>query len=380
MGGGTESAGRFEAVITTDYVNSSRLDRSSRTHVVRLGFVPLTDCAPLVVAREFGLFARHGLTVSLSRELGWATIRNKLAHGELDAAHAPCGLPFALRLGLGCPATDCVASLVINLNGNGITLSAGLAHDGVHDLTTLSEFIRLHRRTRRLVFGVVSLHSTHAWLLRSWLVSVRINPEEDVHLVVVPPPQMASHMAAGNLDGFCVGEPWNSVAISRRVGWCAALSSKLSPGHPEKVLALRGSFAESGDRPMRLTAALLEACMLCADPAHRERILQLLSRREYLGLPVSLIAPALTERFPRGNRRVEQVPDLLVFHRDKSNDPSAEKAGWIIRNIFEASIRNRITPLELGRVFRSDIFFSAQDSLLSRPRHEIQTFSRTTTS
>lgn len=358
-------------MITTEAINSAPRDRGSRADTVRLGFVPLTDCAPLVVAREFGLFARHGLTVSLSRELGWATVRNKLAHGELDAAHAPCGLPFALRLGLGCPATDCVASLVLNLHGNGITLSNALASEGVRDLATLADFIRLHRRTRRLVFGVVSLHSTHAWLLRSWLISGGINPEADVHLVVVPPPQMASHMAAGNLDGFCVGEPWNSVAISRRVGWCAALSSKLSPGHPEKVLALRGSFAESGDRSLRLTAALLEACMLCADPAHHDSILHLLSRKEYLGLPVSLIAPALTERFPRGNRRVEQVPDLLVFHRDKSNDPSTDKAGWIVQNIFEPSVRNRFTPLELGRVFRSDIFFTAQESLLSRTRHEL---------
>jgi ABC-type nitrate/sulfonate/bicarbonate transport system substrate-binding protein len=362
-------------VITADFLNSNRLGRRSRGDLVRLGFVPLTDCAPLVVAQEFGLFARHGLNVSLSRELGWATVRNKLAHGELDAAHAPCGLPFALRLGLGCPATDCVASLIINLNGNGITLSAGLARDGVRDLASLSEFVRLHRRSRRLVFGVVSLHSTHAWLLRSWLASGGINPEEDVQLVVVPPPQMATHMASGNLDGFCVGEPWNSVAISRRVGWCAALSSKLSPGHPEKVLALRGSFAaDSGDRPMRLTAALLEACMLCADPAHRDKILHLLSRKEYLALPSSLIAPALTERFPRGNRRVEQVPDLLVFHRAESNDPSTERAGWIVQNIFESSVRNRFTPLELGRVFRSDIFSSAQEFLLSRPRHELQTF------
>ncbi|MBL9172772.1 MAG: ABC transporter substrate-binding protein, partial [Verrucomicrobiales bacterium] len=213
--------------------------------------------------------------------------------------------------------------------------------------------------------------STHAWLLRSWLAAGGIHADQDVHVVVVPPPQMASHMAAGNLDGFCVGEPWNSVAVSRRVGWCAALSSELSPGHPEKVLALRGSFAADPEgRPLRLTAALLEACMLCADPAHRDDILQLLSRKEYLALPVSQIAPALTGRFPRGDRRVDQVPDLLVFHRDESNDPGTDKAGWVVQNILDPSVRNRFTPLELGRIFRSDLFVAAQESLLSRPRHE----------
>ncbi|MBL9172773.1 MAG: ABC transporter substrate-binding protein, partial [Verrucomicrobiales bacterium] len=192
-------------VIATDFSTPLRMVRTARTDRIRLGFVPLTDCAPLAVAREFGLFERHGVSVTLSRELGWATVRNKLAHGELDAAHAPCGLPFALKLGLGCPVTDCIASLIINLNGNGITLSTALARSGVRDLASLADFIRLNRRSRRLVFGVVSLHSTHAWLLRSWLAAGGIHADQDVHVVVVPPPQMASHMAAGNLDGFCVG-------------------------------------------------------------------------------------------------------------------------------------------------------------------------------
>lgn len=348
-----------------------RRSASLPTPAVKLGFVPLTDCAPLVVAREFGLFARQGLRVALSRELGWATVRDKLVHGELDAAHAPCGLPFALRLGLGCPATECVASLVLTLNGNGITLSGELYRAGVTDLASLAEYIRLHRRTRRLVFGVVSLHSTHAWLLRSWLTRGGIKPDDDVHLVVAPPPQMPSHMAAGNLDGFCVGEPWNSVAIAQGKGWCAAASCELAPGHPEKVLALRGSFANDPDeRQVRLTAALLEACAICADPTRRDEIIRLLARREYMGLPVAQIAPALTGRFPLGNRRVATLPDFVVFSRDDSNDPSTDKAGWIVQHLLDPSVRPRLSPLELGRIFRSDLFVAAQELSLSVPSHE----------
>lgn len=338
---------------------------------VRLGFVPLTDCAPLVVAMEFGLFARHGVRVALSRELGWATVRDKLVHGDLDAAHAPCGLPFALRLGLGAPPTDCVASLVLNLNGNGITLSNALGRCGVRDLASLAEYIRINRRSRRLVFGVVSLHSTHAWLLRSWLSAAGLQPDEDVHVVVVPPPQMASHLGAGNLDGFCVGEPWNSVAVANGSGWCAAMSCELAPGHPEKVLALRGTFAaDTEGRQVRLTAAVLEACALCADPDHRDEIIRLLSRREYLGLPAAQIAPALTGRLPRGDRRVSAVPDFMIFSRDDSNDPTTEKAGWVVQHILEPAVRSRLSPLELGRIFRSDLFVAAQESLFSHSPHD----------
>ena len=197
-------------MIHHDAIPQSGSSRSSAGPAVRLGFVPLTDCAPLIVAREFGLFARHDVRVALSRELGWATVRDKLVHGELDAAHAPCGLPFALRLGLGSPVTDCVASLVLNLNGNGITLSHALARSGVSNLTALADYVRLNRRSRRLVFGVVSLHSTHAWLLRTWLSSAGIKPDEDVPVGVGPPPQLAglSGAAPPRAGGYAPIRSW----------------------------------------------------------------------------------------------------------------------------------------------------------------------------
>jgi len=344
--------------------------RGSDHRGVRLGYVPLTDCAPLIVAREWGLFEKHGLRVTLSRELGWATVRDKLVHGELDAAHAPCALPFALRLGLGCPPTDCCASLVLNLNGNGITLSQALLRSGVSDLPSLADYIRKNRRSRRLVFGVVSLHSTHAWLLRSWLAKAGVRADTEVHIVVAPPPQMPTHLAAGNLDGFCVGEPWNSVAVAQGSGWCAAASCELAPGHPEKVLAMRGSFAGDPEgRTLLLTLALLEAGAMCADPARREDLVQLLARREYLGLPASQIAPALTGRFPRGDRRTSALPEFLVFAHDQSSDPTTEKAAWVVQHLLEPALRSQLTPLELGRIFRSDLFQAAHDALalLSSP-------------
>jgi len=251
------------------------------------------------------------------------------------------------------------------------TADTSRAQTAVTNLASLSEFVRLHRRSRTLVFGVVSLHSTHTWLLRTWLASAGLKAEEDVRLVVVPPPQMPANLGAGNLDGFCVGEPWNSVAIARGDGWCAGTSCQLASGHPEKVLVLRGDFArDAAGRQLALTAALLEACYFCADPANRESILRLLARREYLGLPVEQLAPAWTGRFPIGDGTVIDRPDFLIFSREDSNDPSTDKAGWVTQHILDPAARSLLPPLELGRIFRSDLFVRARDQVQNHPLHE----------
>src|SRR5438552_12946031 len=211
---------------------------------LQVGFVPLTDCAPLVMASERGLFRKYGLRVALSRELGWATIRDKVIHGELDAAHALAAMPVAATLGLGSIRCDCLTALVLNLHGNAITLSEELWRRGVRDGATLRAQILATRGANTLTFGIVYPFSSHHYLLRRWLESFGIRPNRDVRIVVVPPPQMVTNLKAGHLDGFCVGEPWNSVAVQSRAGWCIATSAELEPGHPEKVLMVRNDFAE----------------------------------------------------------------------------------------------------------------------------------------
>ena len=226
---------------------------------LRLGFVPLTDCAPLVLAQELGLFRKYGLAVTLHRELGWATIRDKIIYGELDAAHAVVGLPVAATLGLGSIKCECATALVLNLHGNGITLSNELRKRGVTNVTQLRAEVQKLRGERTLTFGIVSPVSSHNFLLRSWLAGAGINPDRDVRIVVVPPPQMVANLKSGNLDGFCAGEPWNSVAVQAKAGWCAAVSAELDPGHPEKVLMVRSDFAEQREpEHLALVAALIE--------------------------------------------------------------------------------------------------------------------------
>src|SRR6266566_78546 len=162
------------------------------------------------MAQELGLFEKHGLKVHLSREPGWATVRDKIIYRELDAAHALAPMVFAASLGLGSVQTDCVSGLVLSLNGNAITLARSLWDAGVRDGGSLARCVRQHGK--RIVLGVPFLYSSHHFLLRAWLRSHGLAIGPDVLLVVVPPPQMPSNLKAGHLDGYCVGEPWNTVA------------------------------------------------------------------------------------------------------------------------------------------------------------------------
>ncbi len=335
----------------------------STRRAIRLGFVPLTDCAPLVMAQELGLFRRFGLNVTLSRELGWATIRDKVIYGELDAAHAVAGMPFAATLGLGSITCECLTALVLNLHGNAITLSNELWEAGVRDAPSLRQEIRRQRGRKTFVFGVVYPFSSHNFLLRAWLAAASIDPDRDVRIVVVPPPQMAANLKAGHLDGFCVGEPWNSVAAQLRAGWCVAASAELAPGHPEKVLMVRRDFAERrAEEHVVLVAALLEACAFCDAPENREEVITTLAHPKFVAVPEKSLRAGVQGMldFGLGHRRL--ISDFNVFHRHQANEPSPEKAGWVLRHLRESGLCQEPSSLNsaLGRrVFRSDIFEEA---------------------
>ena len=330
---------------------------------LRVGFVPLSDCAPLVMAQELGLFKKQGLNVVLSRELGWASIRDKIIHGELEAAHAVAGMPVAATLGLGSIACDCLTALVLNLHGNGITLSNDLWKRGVRDGNSLREEIIRSRREKLFSFGVVYPFSSHNFLMRDWLMKAGIHPDRDVRIVVVPPPQMVANLRAGNLDGFCVGEPWNSVGVQSRVGTCVAASADLAPCHPEKVLMVRRDFAQKRNQEhLALAAALLEACEFCDAPDHREQIVATLAQSAYVNVPPSALRHGFNKEFDFGHGDVRCVQNFTVFHRHNANEPSEDKADWVLQQLRASGLCQDSSRLnrELGqRIFRADIFEQA---------------------
>ncbi|BET65131.1 CmpA/NrtA family ABC transporter substrate-binding protein [Opitutales bacterium ASA1] len=329
---------------------------------LRLGYVALTDAAPILVAAELGLFSRHGLQVELSREIGWATLRDKLLYGELDAAHALAGMLFSSALGIDAPAADVMTACVLNLHGNAVTISRNLWDAGVHDVAGLREEVRRLRGTRRLNFGVVYPFSFHHVQLREWLRTGGIDPDKDVRIVVVPPAQMYRNLAAGTIDGCCVGEPWNSVAVAHGAGCIVACSGKQYPHHMEKVLMVRTSFAESRAREhAALVSALIEACAWCDAPANRPALVDLLARPDRLGLAREVLAPALEGRFRLGGGRELVCDDFLVFHRHQANAPRHDRAQTLLHRFVQSGLLADDAAFDsslLARLFREDLYAS----------------------
>lgn len=329
---------------------------------IRLGFTALTDCAPLVVAQELGLFARYGVEVVLSREVGWATIRDKIIYRELDAAHAPAGMLVAIHCGIGTVQSDCVTGLIINQNGNAITLSEPLWRDGVRDGASLRAY--LAETQRRLTLGVVYAHSSHSVLLRNWLRSHRIDPDRDVQLVVVPPAQVHANLKAGHLDGYCVGEPWNSLAVLSRTGWIAATSADLAPGHPEKVLLVRQQFADERDAEhLALIAALSEAAEFCDAAENRERLVELLASTRFINAPLQAIRMSLAAAFDYGHGRTEKTGSQHIFARHGAGEPTRVQAEWVVQQLIRSGAVADPALIPSGtapRCFSPEIYQRAQ--------------------
>ena len=334
---------------------------------IRLGFVPLNDAAPYLLAQELDLFREHGLDVKLSRELGWASIRDKVRTGELSAAHAILGLPMAmLSTDFSIKHPPVLAPVVTSLQGNAITIAKYFRDEGCQTPRSILRWRLQRKESRPLTFAIVSRHSSHHILMRQWLKSDGLNPDKDANLVVLPPPQMVHHLKAGHIDGYCVGEPWNSIGIMAGCGFCAATSSEISPYHPEKVLMVSRSFAESDtDRCIRLIEALKESCGLCNQPSYQDTISRVLARHDYLNLSPEILEKTLTGNIiRRNNPTLDTSNKFIMFSGDQVNIPCAGKRNWIGGQLAEldllkipesskAELLKKIYPEDFCQVIRS---------------------------
>lgn len=335
---------------------------------LEIGFIPLTDCAPLVVAKEKGFFAKHGLEqVTLSREPSWKAIYEGIATQRLDAAQMVAGMPLAMSLGMGGRLPfSVITAMVLSRNGNAITLHKRFLEQGVRTLEGFKEI--LHQTPDKVpTLGVVHPASMHNLMLRYWLASGGIDPDRDVSLTVIPPPQMAANLKAGNIDGFCVGEPWNSYAVHEGTGYVIQTDLDLWAGHPEKVLGVREDWSNAYPQThVAMVKALIEACEYCDDHRNREEILNLICRPEYVGSDPAYTRPGFIEPYDRGmGLSPEPLLRFNQFYVEQANCPGRAEILWTLTQLARWGItpfpKNWIEFVERGR--RLDLFREATRQL-----------------
>lgn len=337
---------------------------------LRIGFIPNLDCAPIIVAHESGLFEKYELRVDLQRETRWSCIRDHIIHGELDATHAPATLPFITNLEVESDDSACLAAMVLSLQGSAITISRELWEQGVRDAGTLRDTIYRDWGRRTYTFAVEFPNSPPYFILRQWLKSGGVLPHTEVRIVTVAPGQMFPTLKLGYIDGFCVGEPWTSLAVESQTGTCVVTSAELAPLHPEKVLMVRHDFAHSrASQHERLIAALLEACAFCDEPKNYRIVAELLAQRRYVNAPRDCLERALIGS-PIGDDVNESSPaGSIVFHRNHANDPSDARSTWLVNRLYElieqsvVKVRRHGRALMLKNIFRRDIFERAKRAL-----------------
>ncbi|MBL8473123.1 MAG: ABC transporter substrate-binding protein [Rhodocyclaceae bacterium] len=347
---------------------------------LRLGIIPLTDCAPLVVAKEMGYFAQQGLDVSLSREPSWANIRDKVVLGELDGAHMLAGMPIAATLGLAGAQKAMVTAFSMDLNGNAITVSNELyARMQKADpqamqqrpiaATALRKVIDEDRAAGRppMTFAMVFPVSMHNYQLRYWMASAGIDPDRDLRLVVLPPPQMVDNLASRAIVGYCVGEPWNQQAVELGIGHVVVTGYELWNNAPEKVFGVTRAWAEAHPNTHRaLLRALLQAARWMDAAENRAEVVHLIARREYVHAPAEVVAHSMTGtwRYAHDEAPVKMT-DFNVFHRYCANFPWRSHALWLLAQMVRWGQIDAQQDLRqiAESVYRTDIYRAAAADL-----------------
>ncbi|MHC1550483.1 CmpA/NrtA family ABC transporter substrate-binding protein [Phyllobacterium sp. K27] len=345
--------------------------------LVRAGFIPLVDAAILIAATEFGFAAREGIQLSLIKDVSWANIRDRLAFRQFDVAHMLAPMPVAAGLSLGSNPSPVIAPFILGRGGNAITLSLGLYRrmQAMADLSGKQDALANARALKRVIearrnegqgpitLGITYPFSSHNYELRYWLAAGGIDPDLEVKLVVVPPPMTSDALSAGAIDGFCVGAPWNMVAVSRGVGCIVAVKEDIWSSSPEKVIGMRPDwFDQNSETASRLIVALDHAARWCDRADSRRELALALSGPDYLDVPFDILHRILLGQFtidPDGAERT--VPDYFNFHRDAANFPWVSQAQWIYSQMVRwGQVEYGLLLAEkAGAAFRPDLYRNA---------------------
>ena len=324
----TSAAGLVPGLQSAVYAQGS--DKPEKEEV-RIGFIPLTDCASVVMASVLGFDRKYGVKIVPTKEASWAGVRDKLVNGELDMAHVLYGLIYGVHLGIGGPKKDMAVLMALNNNGQAISLSKALADKGAVDGPSLAKLMA--KEKREYTFAGTFPTGTHAMWMHYWLAAAGINPLSGAKLITVPPPQMVANMRVGNMDGFCVGEPWNHRAIMDGIGITANTTQDLSKDQPEKVLGTTAEFTKKYPNTTRaVMMAVLEASKwIDAGLQNKLKMAETVAQKAYINTGVDAINQRILGRYQNGMGKTWDDPNHMKFFNDgKVNFPYLSDGMWFL--------------------------------------------------
>jgi nitrate/nitrite transport system substrate-binding protein len=365
---GTTTAAALISGMPAGWIGGAYADEGPEVKDMRFGIIALTDCAPIVMAHELGYFKKFGINSVISKEASWAVIRDKLSLGENQATHMLIGMPLASTMGLaGSPVKPTVIPWLLNRNGQAITLNNKLKAAGVRQPAQIKPLADKARAAGDpLTFAMTFPPGTHAMWIRYWLASGGINPDKDISLITIPPPQMVANMKVDKMDGFCVGEPWNVRAIQDGIGYTVTTTQAMWKDHPEKVCAFTEEFAAKNPKTVKAVLKALHLASVDLDKMeNRPKFAEVIARPAYINTTSEAILERLQGKYNYGDGRVEQDPNYMIFSSRGANYPHQIYAKWWLTQ-FRRWGMVKEAPDYAGvakRVLRSDVYLEAMKEL-----------------
>jgi nitrate/nitrite transport system substrate-binding protein len=316
-------------------ISARRATYRASDEVIRIGFIPLTDCASVVMADKLGFYKEQGLNVEVTKEASWANVRDKLLTGELQGAHCLFGMPFSVYTGVGGAAgKEMKIAMMLNSNGQAITLAKSMVKTaGYAKIDGVAPAVDALRAEKTPTFAMTFPGGTHDMWLRYWLGAAKID-QNSVKIVTIPPPQMVANMKVGNMDGYCVGEPWNGVAVKEDIGYTHVATQDIWKDHPEKALVVNSDFAANRrDDLKKVMHAVIKASIWLDDLKNRQEAAKVIGEAAYVNAPSDVIDARLAGKYDLGAGLGEKIftDDYMLYHKGGAvNFPRKSHAIWFM--------------------------------------------------
>jgi nitrate/nitrite transport system substrate-binding protein len=374
----TTAAGALLAGVPVGWAGGAYASDGPETPKVRIGIIALTDCSSIVMAHELGLFKKHGIESTISKEASWAVIRDRLSLGENQATHMLYGTPYASTMGLqGSPVKPMIIPFCLNRNGQAITLTKALLDKGAKTPQQIKPLaLDAKAKGAPMTFAMTYPPGTHAMWMRYWLASGGINPDKDVSLITIPPPQMVANMKVGKMDGFCVGEPWNARAIADGIGFTTITTQQMWKDHPEKVLVFTEEFATKNPKTVKaVTRAVLEASQWIDKLENRPRMAEVVSQPQYINTSKEIILGRMLGDYDYGDGRKEKDKHYMTFFDRHTNFPLKSHGVWWLSQFRRWGMVKEAPDYKglVDRVHRPDLFREvAKEMAIETPREDMK--------